>query len=329
MPSVRGLRPTATRISAASIVAAVVELDRDPGAGRADRWAGRRCARRRRGSRAAPPATCSPAKGSSRGSSRSSPSIRVTCVPRRRPGLRQLASRPGRRRARPCSPAPASRSSPRGCSRPHRVEPVDRRHRGAAAGRDDDHLAAMSTSRRRARGARRRACPRRGKLDPAFFQPGQLAGVVEVVDHLVAAVEHRLRIELAAHRLGDARHPARLGEQVAGSQQRLRGHAGVVGALAADQVLLDDRHRQPAVGQPPGADLARRPGAEHDRVELPSRSRRYSYPTPYNRSHIARGRQASTWSVRANGCRSRLPEASLNPGTNQYVRTMSSPSLPS
>jgi hypothetical protein len=39
--------------------------------------------------------------------------------------------------------------------------------------------------------------------------------------------------------------------------------------------------------------------------------------------------QASTWSVRANGCRSRLPEASLNPGTNQYVRTMSSPSLPS
>ena len=33
------------------------------------------------------------------------------------------------------------------------------------------------------------------ELDPAFLQPGQLAGVVEVVDHLVAAVEHRLRVE--------------------------------------------------------------------------------------------------------------------------------------
>ena len=38
------------------------------------------------------------------------------------------------------------------------------------------------------------------QLDPAFLQPGQLAGVVEVVDHLVAAVEDRLRVELAGDR---------------------------------------------------------------------------------------------------------------------------------
>ena len=38
------------------------------------------------------------------------------------------------------------------------------------------------------------------ELDPAFFEPGQLARVVEVVDHLVAAVEDRLRVEVPADR---------------------------------------------------------------------------------------------------------------------------------
>ena len=164
------------------------------------------------------------------------------------------------------------------------------------------------------------------ELDPAFLQPGQLAGVVEVVDHLVAAVEHCLRIEALVD--GDPRHALRLGEQIGGPQQRLRGHAGVVGALAADQVLLDDRDREPAVGEPARANLARGPGAKHDRVEL-LLGHRVFLPDSVQSLHIARGRQASTWSVRANGCRSRLPEASLNPGKNQYVRTMSSPSLPS
>ena len=106
------------------------------------------------------------------------------------------------------------------------------------------------------------------ELDPAFLQPGQLTGVVEVVDHLVAALEHGLRVEVAADRGADAGHAARLGQQLARSQQRLRGHAGVVGALAADQVALDDRDREPAVGEAAGADLARGAGADHDRVEF-------------------------------------------------------------
>ncbi len=46
------------------------------------------------------------------------------------------------------------------------------------------------------------------ELDPALLEPGQLAGVVEVVDHLVAAVEDRLRVELPGHRGADARAPA-------------------------------------------------------------------------------------------------------------------------
>ena len=69
--------------------------------------------------------------------------------------------------------------------------------------------------------------------------------VVEVVDDLVAARAARPRTSrspvTASRDAGDAPH---LGEQLARAQQRLRGHAGVEGALAADQVLLHDRHAQ-------------------------------------------------------------------------------------
>ena len=80
-----------------------------------------------------------------------------------------------------------------------RVEAVDRRHRRAAAGGDDDRLARRSGRRRRPT-TRRSPSKRAGaaeEVDLAFFQPGQLDRVVEVVDHLVAAGEDRLRVELA------------------------------------------------------------------------------------------------------------------------------------
>ncbi len=147
------------------------------------------------------------------------------------------------------------------------VEAVDRRHRRAAAGGDDD---------RRPRGQDLvadedpalavEAAGAAVEVDAAFFEPGQLGRVVAVVDHLVAPVEDRLRVELARRRHRHSGQPPRLGEHVGGAQQRLRGHAGVVGAFAADQVGLDDRHRHPGVGQPPGADLARGARSEHDRV---------------------------------------------------------------
>ena len=81
--------------------------------------------------------------------------------------------------------------------------------------------------------------------------------------------QHRFGVELAGDDLADARHALDLGEQLAGAQQRLRGHARVVGALAADELLLDQRHLEPAVGEPAGADLARRARTDHDHVELP------------------------------------------------------------
>ena len=236
--------------------------------------------------------------------------------------------RPGRRRARSCSRGPASRSSPRGCSRrrPSRARRSAasprrcrwRRHRPAGAQdvvADRDPALAVEAA-----GAAE-------EVDPAFFEPGQLGGVVEVVDHLVAASEDRLRVELAvAASTGTPGSRRASASSVGGPQQRLRGHAGVVGAFAADQVLLDDRDAQPAVGQPARADLAGGPGAEHDRVVFPLAHTDTIPDTVQFQAQHARGRQASTWSIRANGCRSRLPEASLNPGTNQYVRTMSSPS---
>ena len=209
---------------------------------------------------------------------------------------------------------------------PDRVEAVDRRHRRAAAGGEhDDPIRGQGRVADRHPPLSIEVPLAAEQLDPVLLEPRQLRGVAEVVDDLVAAGEDPVGVEVAGHRLGDAGNAPCLGQQLAGAEQCLRGHAGVVGALAADQVLLDDRDAHAAVGEPPGADLARGARPEHYRVEFglvhagaPTRQRTIELD-------IARGRQASTWSVRANGCRSRLPEASLNPGTNQYVRTMSSP----
>ena len=150
----------------------------------------------------------------------------------------------------------------------NRVKAINRGHRRAAAGGDDDRPTGAEqivTDPDPTLAVERSAAAE--ELDPTFLQPGQLPGVVAVVNYLIATLEHRARIEPLVG--GNSRHSLRLGEQVGRAQQCLRRHAGVVGALAADQVLPDDRHREPAVGQPPGADLARGPGAEHDRVELP------------------------------------------------------------
>ena len=95
------------------------------------------------------------------------------------------------------------------------------------------------------------------QLDAPLLEPRKLHRVVEVVDHLVAAGQRRLGVQLARHRLRGAGNASHLGEHLGRAQQRLRGHARVVGALAADQVVLDDGDLQPALGDSTGADLAR------------------------------------------------------------------------
>ena len=88
------------------------------------------------------------------------------------------------------------------------------------------------------------------------------------MDHLVAPREDRVGVELAGSRLRCAGDPTRLVERLGGAEQRLRRHAGVVGALAADEMVLDDRHSQPVLAEAAGAHLARGTGADDDGVEV-------------------------------------------------------------
>ena len=125
--------------------------------------------------------------------------------------------------------------------------------------------------RRRSRCARRRAP--RGRGSARSRAPSSHGSMPESSRSWITSSRRARtgsRVELAARPAratpGD---PLGLGQQLAGPQQRLRRHAGVERALAADQLLLDDRHPQPAVGGAAGADLARRAGPDHDHVELP------------------------------------------------------------
>jgi hypothetical protein len=197
------------------------------------------------------------------------------------------------------------------------AQPVDRRNGRLRAGRDDDRLACDEhvVAHLHPALAVERALPAE-QLDVSFLQPWELAGVVEVVDDLVAAVQRRLDVELTGHRLRRARHAPDLGERLGGPQQCLRRHARVIGALPANQVRLDDCHLQPPIGKAPGTHLPGRACPHHDGIEFPFRHKpldRHQPRYPIG-SDIARGRQASIRSIRANGCRSRFPEASLNTG---------------
>ena len=62
------------------------------------------------------------------------------------------------------------------------------------------------------------------------------------------------------------RRLARGVHRLARAQQRLRRDARPVGALAADQLALDERDAQAALGQRAGAVLARRAAADDDDV---------------------------------------------------------------
>ena len=105
-------------------------------------------------------------------------------------------------------------------------------------------------------------------LDATVGEPGELGAVVEVVDDLVAAAQDGPNVELAADRLGCPWDPARLVDGLGGAQQRLRRHAGIERALAADEMRLDDRDAQACLPEPAGAHLAGGTRADHDDVEL-------------------------------------------------------------
>ena len=150
-------------------------------------------------------------------------------------------------------------------------EPVDRRHRGGGAGGDDDRAAGaddVGADGERALAVEGRApadqldsrvsrataagSSRRGRGSPRRGGAARSRGSSSPADHLARA-----------------RHPLDLGEQLARAQQRLRRHAGVVGALA----------RRPAPARPARPRGRRRPGARR-RPRPPARRRSRSRRTP-------------------------------------------------
>ena len=228
---------------------------------------------------------------------------------RARPRPGRARCRPGRRRARSCSPGPAWRWCPGGCSRRSTVSrPVDRRHRGAAAGGDDRPRCGRSAGRRRPRrGARRRSgpSPRKRSMPRSSSQ-----GSWPESSRSWITSSRRSRIACGSSSPSPRRHagdPPRLAQHVGGAQQRLRGHAGVVGAFAADQVPLDDRDLHAAVGEAAGADLARGPGARARSRRMPARSqahhpRHRTIPsTEHGGDRLRRGRLVRK--VAGRGCR--------------------------
>ena len=253
---------------------AVVELDRRPRRAASPASPDARAARRRRPPRArrAPGRrrTAPRARSAGRRGGRASPSSRRPTTPG--PSRRRRRRRRGSRAA----PAPrfavvasmfvhgrASRSpSMSGISAAEPVATITAfraTSSSVAAPRDDPPLAVEPPA----------AADER---DAVLLEPRQLTRVVEVRDHLVAPREHGRHVDRPDLEAGDARD---LALELDRAQQRLRRHAGVVRALAADEPVLDDRDRErrsaPACRPPPRR--RRRPPAP------PRRTRARSLPS--------------------------------------------------
>ncbi len=149
------------------------------------------------------------------------------------------------------------------------AQPVDRRHRRGAARREHYRAARREQIVADAHAALAvEHAVTAEQRDPTVLEPRQLRGVVEPVDDLIAPREHRGDVELTRRGLRGALDAARLRKRLSRAQQTLRRHARVERAFAADEVLLDERHRQLPFGKAARADLAAGTGADDDHVEL-------------------------------------------------------------
>ena len=103
--------------------------------------------------------------------------------------------------------------------------------------------------------------------DSSLLEPRDSVRVVEPVDHLVAACQRGPDVELAGARLGRAGNAPRFGERVGWPQQRLRGHARIERAFAADELGLDHRDSVAALAEATRDHFPGGTGADHDHVE--------------------------------------------------------------
>ena len=129
----------------------------------------------------------------------------------------------------------------------------NRRHDRIGAGGDDDVLGRIDDAVDLDAAHSGEPAGAADQVDALARQPALLAGVGVVRDHEVAPGQRRLDVDLRARR--------RLAGRVHGlarAQQRLRRDARPVGALAADELALDEGDAQTALGERAGAVLARR-----------------------------------------------------------------------
>ena len=196
--------------------------------------------------------------------------------PEARPGLGELAAdRPAAEHDHALA-GPAWRWCPGGCSR---ARPC-RARRSAASRRRCRWRRPPRSARsapRRPRSSRRspsnRASPRKRSIPRSSSQgswPESSRSWITSSRRSSTACG----VELAGRRSGHAGDPARLFEHVGGAQQRLRGHAGVVGAFAADQLRSTiATSRPPSARRPAQTSPAARPPPTH-RVSSRTKSSR-------------------------------------------------------
>ncbi len=154
-------------------------------------------------------------------------------------------------------------------------QPVDGWHGGAAASGDHDSAASDEPSGRPVGRLHvddafaHQATMAAYQCSPGTFEPLDLAGVVPIGGDPVAAGESAASTSSSpVIASASARHSAGGREHLPGSQQRLARHARPVGALAAQELCLDHRYRESAVGAAAGDVLPCRTAADHHHIEL-------------------------------------------------------------
>ena len=152
---------------------------------------------------------------------------------------------------------------------PHPVElpeARDRRDHGLRSCGDDDVLRAVAAAVDVHQPGIDDPAVAAEQVDSGVREPHHLSGVVVVRDHVVAPRERGGLVRSAPDGLGSAGRGERGIDRFTGPQQRLGGNAGVVGALAGDELALDDRNVESSCGERTGAVFASRAAAKHDHV---------------------------------------------------------------
>jgi hypothetical protein len=147
-------------------------------------------------------------------------------------------------------------------------QPRDRGHRRTATGRDHDRLASRTEQLTNPHAALAlEASMASNQRDTPVLEPRNHTRVIHVVNDLIPARKFCVDVDLTGHGLGRARNAARLGQRVSRTQQRLRGHARIRGALATHELGLDDGNPVALLCQAPRQHFACRAGADYDHVK--------------------------------------------------------------